>query len=121
MIITMEALDRQKQELISSVEEWQEPRLAFRSSPESWTVPEIFDHLARTENWILSAAQRGLANPHRIGLRDKAGVLFVGKVFRSERRVKIPVSAKPSFRPPTLLSERFWNAGLGSVLVSLRL
>ena len=86
-MMTMAELDRQKTALVAGVENWP-------AAPKEWTVPEIFDHLARTEREIVAIAQQGLSNPHRIGLRDKAGVLFVDYIFRSNRRVKTPTSVK---------------------------
>ena len=43
--------------------------------------------------WILEAARIGIKNPHRIGIRDRLGNIFLNRVFRSERRVRVPGSA----------------------------
>jgi hypothetical protein len=54
----------------------------------------MLDRIVKTEVAILSAAGGGLANPHRIGIDDKLRTTFLQKIFASDRRVKVPKSAR---------------------------
>ena len=86
-------LERQKAELLSTIEGWSEARLAYRPEPGGWSTAEMLDHIVKVESGILTAARSGLQKPHRIGIRDRLGFLFVERVFKSDRRVKVPASA----------------------------
>ena len=94
MSTTFAELERQKAETLRSVEEWPADRLRFRPVPESWSIAEILDHVVKVEQGIFAEVRRGLLAPHRIGLRDRVGVLFIQRLFRSNRRVRVPFSAR---------------------------
>lgn len=101
-------LEAQKRRLLSQVEGWSAARLRCRPSPGAWSAVEVFDHLVKTEEAILAAAKQGLTAPHRIGIRDRLGTLFLQKVFQTDRKVKAPASA------PQVLPDQ--SANLESVL-----
>ena len=86
-------LEQQKTEALGAVEGWSPARLAYRTAPDTWSTVEIFDHLVKTETGILTATKQGLEDPHRIGVRDRAGFMLIDRVFRSQRKVKVPASA----------------------------
>jgi len=90
---TLAAIERQKAELLASIEHWPVNRLVFRPSHEAWCAIEVLDHLVKVESEVIKAARRGLLNPHSIGVRDRLGFLFLDRVFRSRTRVKVPRSA----------------------------
>ncbi len=86
-------LESQKRLLLSRVDGWTATRLSYSPSPGAWSVLQVLDHLVRTEEEILALAKQGVSAPHRIGLRDRLGSLFITKLFQTDRRVKIPPSA----------------------------
>lgn len=94
MVLTaeLEQLDVQQGDLLLRVDGWSPARLAFRPELQSWSAVQVFDHIAKVETEIVRTARSGLANPHRIGPRDRLGNRFVESIFRSGRRVKVPTS-----------------------------
>lgn len=86
-------LETQKQELLTHIKGWSPARLSYRPSPAAWSSVEVLDHLVKTEESILAFAKRGLAKPHRIGIRDRLGSLFIQKIFQTDRKVKVPAAA----------------------------
>lgn len=90
---TLAELEQQRADLLRGVDAWPAAHVAFRPAPGAWSAAEVLDHLVRTERAILDATARGLAAPRRQGLRDRAGVWFLDRLFRTERRVRVPPSA----------------------------
>ena len=86
-------LEAQKRLLLSQVDGWSAARLTYRPSPGAWSAVQVFDHLVRTEEEILLLAKQGLGSPHRIGVRDRIGFVFLRKIFGTNRRVRTPASA----------------------------
>ena len=105
---TFAGLEQQRAALLASVGAWPAAAVAFRPGPDAWSAVEVLDHLVRTERGILVAAERGLAAPHRRGVRDRLGGWFVERLFRSDRRVRVPASAEAAVRPDS-------NADLAAV------
>ncbi len=91
---TLDRLEEQKSELLTLVRGWPEARLQFHPAPGQWSALQVFDHIERTERVILDAAKAGVVRPHSLGARDRLGYLFLEKVFQTERKVKVPSSAK---------------------------
>lgn len=87
-------LDEQKTDLLSQIERWAPEMLSHKPTPADWSVLEMLDHIIKTEIEILSAARTGLANPHRIGISDRLRTRFLEKIFASDRKVKVPPSAR---------------------------
>ena len=77
-------LESQKRLLLSRVDGWTATRLSYRPSPGAWSVLQVLDHLVRTEEEILALAKQGVSAPHRIGLRDRLGSLFITKLFQTD-------------------------------------
>lgn len=73
-----------KTDLLSQIERWPPEKLSHRPTPANWCLLEMLDHIVETEVAILSAARRGLANPHRIGIADKLRATFLQKIFASD-------------------------------------
>ncbi len=96
---TFHALERQRAALLADVGGWPAAAVAYRPAPGAWTAAEVLDHLVRTERGILAEARRGLAAPHRRGLRDRLGCAFLDRVFRSDRRVRVPASVAARVAP----------------------
>ncbi len=86
-------LEQQKEDLLAPFQSWSSARLAHRPTPGAWSTAEVFNHLMKTEAAILRAAQQGVLRPQRIGLRDRLGYIFIEKLLRSDRKVKVPDSA----------------------------
>lgn len=95
-------LEKRKQEMTGLLEGWSPARLEFRPNPDSWSALEVVDHIIRTESNIMSRARIGLQSPHSIGLRDRAGYLLLDRIFRSQRRVKVPSSVATVLPGPDL-------------------
>ena len=87
-------IEAQKTAMLARIEAWPAERLTYRPAPEEWSAIEVLDHLVNVETGVLAAMRRGLEAPNRIGVRDRLGFLLVDLVFRSRRRVKVPMSAK---------------------------
>ncbi len=79
--------------LLSVVDGWPSARIRYRAQPGTWSAVQIFDHVVKTEERILNLAKLGKASPHRIGITDRIGAAFIQRVFRTDRRVKVPASA----------------------------
>ena len=92
-MVTFATLEQQKVETLARVEGWSASRLAYRPATGAWSATEVLDHLVRVERGILTAAQHGLRTPHPLGPRDRLGFWFVDRLFRSDRRVRVPASA----------------------------
>lgn len=92
-MINSAQLESQKQLLLSRFDGWSVARLSYRPSASGWSAIQVLDHLVRTEEEILSSAKQGLGFPHRIGVRDRIGFLFIRKIFETDRKVKVPASA----------------------------
>ena len=90
--IDLAALEQQKSDVLRGVSRWSPRQLAYRPQPPAWSALEVLDHLVRVEREILIAMRRGLHSPHRLGLRDRAGVALLDWLFRSDRRVRVPKS-----------------------------
>lgn len=109
---TLSELEQQKAETLDLLHGWAPARLAYRPALGAWTAAEVIDHIAKVERGIVAAAQRGLLKPHRIGLRDRLGFLFIERIFLSPRRVKVPASAPQILPEPdvNLLTARLrWD------------
>ncbi len=86
-------IEVQKKELLRFVEHWSPAQVSGRPPLGGWSAAEVLDHLVRTEEEILKAAKRGLSSPHRIGIRDRLGCLFIQRIFQTDRKVKVPAAA----------------------------
>ncbi len=87
-------IEAKKTAMLGRIAAWPAERLTYRPSPGEWSAIQVLDHLVKVETGVLAAVRRGLEAPHRIGVRDRLGFLLVDVVFRSRRRVKVPMSAK---------------------------
>ena len=101
-MMPLKQLEEQKAEILSLLDGWSPARLAYRPAPDAWSAVEVLDHLVRAEIGITAAARRGLQQPHAIGLRDRLGFFFLDRIFRSQRRVKVPSSASAVLPDPTV-------------------
>lgn len=109
---TVVELEKQKADMLAAIEGWSAERLAYRPAPGEWSTTEMLDHIAKVESGVLAAARRGVQHPHRIGVQDRLGFVFIERIFRSDRRVKVPASA-PQVLPET-------NPDLNTVLMRWR-
>jgi len=79
----------------------------------------MLDHLVKTEIEILSAARRGAALPHHVGIADKLRTTLLNKIFASDRRVKVPASARSVLPGSELRLEEIrsrWNKSRAELL-----
>ena len=106
-MITFGMLEQQKAELLESLRRWPAARTAYRPAADAWSAAEVLDHIVKVETEILAAVRRGLLQPHRIGVRDRVGFWMLDRIFRSDRRVKVPASARKVLPDP--------NASLAAV------
>ena len=95
----MRRLERQKSEMLAELSGWPADLREWRPADGGWSALEVLDHLVRTEVGICGVVTRVLAKPRRIGVRDRVGFLFVERVFRSRRRVKVPRSVAQVINP----------------------
>ncbi len=96
---TFAVLEQQRADLLATVGAWPDGAIAFRPDRHAWSAAEVLDHLVRTERGVLAAAERGLTAPHRRGVRDRVSVLFIDRLFRSDRRVRVPASVAAAVIP----------------------
>jgi hypothetical protein len=105
-------IEEQKTDWLAKIERWPPEMLSHRPTPADWCVLEVLDHIVKTEIAILAGARRGLANPRRISISDKLRTRFLQTIFASDRKVKVPVSAREVLPGSTLQMEeicRRWN------------
>ncbi len=99
--------------MLAVIGTWPADRRTFRPAQDAWCVVEVLDHIVKSEVGIAAVARRGLEAPHRIGWRDRLGFLFLDRVFRSPRQVKVPRSA-PQVLPDAQVNleevRRRWDA-----------
>jgi hypothetical protein len=93
---TFDDLERQRGALLADVAGWPAAVIAYRPAADAWTAAEVLDHLVRVEGGILAAAALGLAAAPRRGVRDQLGCAFIDRLFRSDRRVRVPASVAGS-------------------------
>ncbi len=93
-------IEIQKARVLGLIENWSPARVAYRPAVDAWSATEVLDHIVKVETGILAAARRGLQEPHRIGLRDRLGFLFIEFLFRSKSKVKVPSSARAVLPEP---------------------
>jgi hypothetical protein len=96
---TFDALEHQRAALLADVGSWPMAAVTYRPAPGAWTAAQVLDHLVRSERGILAQVRQRLDVPHRRGLRDRLGCAFVERVFRSERRVRVPESVAALVAP----------------------
>ena len=94
----MRRLEAQKDAILAEVSGWPAELQTWRPA-EGWTALQVLDHLVRTEAGISAVARVRLAMPQRITVRDRVGFVFVERVFRSRRRVKVPDSVANVITP----------------------
>ena len=114
LVNLLETLEEQKTDLLSQVERWPPEKLNHKAGAAEWSVLEMIDHIVKTEAAILSAARAGLARPQRIGIGDRLRTAFLQKIFASDRKVKVPVSARHVLPGPSLQLAEIrarWNEG----------
>lgn len=105
--VALSTLEQQKGEVLAGVATWSPENLVYRPSPTAWSAVEVLDHLVRVEREILAAAQRGIVDLHRRGVRDRVRFALLDWLFRSDRRVRVPTSVPQVLPAP--------NADLGTV------
>lgn len=87
-------LEEQKADWLEHLEGWLPDQLKYRRTAADWSALEVLDHIVKTEFEILAAARVGVSKPHRIGATDKMRTLLLFKLFRTDRRVKVPASVR---------------------------
>lgn len=105
-------LERQKHELLTELGSWTPSRLAFQPAAEEWSALQMLDHILRTEREILLVVYRNERQPHRVGITDRIRTRFLQGVFRSDRKVRVPSSAKivlPGKAPELALLRSDWD------------
>lgn len=87
-------LEQQKHELLAELGSWTPSRLGFQPAAEVWSALEMLDHIIRTEREVLLVVYSNEHQPHRVGITDRIRTRFLQAIFRSDRKVKVPSSAK---------------------------
>ena len=113
-------LEEQKTAMLAEVRSWPAELRAARPADGGWSALQVLDHLVRTESGICGVMAWGLRAPRPIGVRDRVGFLFVERVFRSRRRVKMPGSVKEIISPGEELEVGEVEARWDAVRVELR-
>jgi hypothetical protein len=99
----MRRIEQQKSAVLATVEAWPAEQQALRPADAGWSALEVLDHLVRVEAGIAAEVAKGLAQPQRLGVRDRVGFVFVERVFLSRRRVKVPKAVKELALPGVAL------------------
>ena len=99
MDVWMRRLEEEKLAILAEVRAWPADLQVARPAAGKWSALQVLDHLVRTEAGITTAAKEQLSKPQRIGVRDRAGFLFVERVFRSRCRVQMPRSVAQVITP----------------------
>ena len=74
-------IEGKKSDLLDRLSRWTDDQLYFSPAAAQWSAVQVVDHLVRTESEIQKVVLRGLSNPHRIGLSDRARTLFLNTIF----------------------------------------
>jgi hypothetical protein len=94
----LRGLEEQKMAMLRGVSAWPVELLGTPPGNGRWSALQVLDHVVRVEMGISAEVVRGLGDPQRIGIRDRAGFIFVEQVLRSRRKVKVP-AAVPKVLP----------------------
>jgi hypothetical protein len=95
----MRRIEQQKSAMLATVSAWPAELQALHPTNGGWSALEVLDHLVRVEVGISAEVAKGLAQPQRLGIRDRVGFVFVERVFLSRRRVKVPQAVKELVLP----------------------
>ena len=95
----MRRLEEQKRAILAEVGRWPLELQVARQVAGEWGALQVLDHLVRTEVGITTAAKEQLSKPQRIRVRDRAGFLFVERIFQSRCRVQMPRSVAQVITP----------------------
>ena len=115
---TLDQLENQKTETLTQLAAWSPARLAYRPEPAEWSATQVLDHIVKTESSIIALTRHNLPKPHRIHLRDRAGVALIDRIFQSDRKVKVPPSASRILPDPDITLEavvQSWNTARGDL------
>lgn len=91
---TLAMLEERTESFLAELKQWPAEQRTRCSAAGGWCALQVLDHLVKTEEEILVAARAGASSPHALGIRDRLGSQFLMKVFQTDRRVKVPSSAK---------------------------
>lgn len=99
---TLQRLESRRTKLCAALSAWSPEEQRYRSTPASWCVLEVVDHLVRTESSILAMMCRNLSAGNPIPLRDRYRTLALKVLMRTPIRVKAPQSAARLVAPSDL-------------------
>ena len=105
-------LEQQKHDLLAELGSWTPSRLVFQPAAEEWSALQMLDHIIRTEREILLVVYSNEHQPHRVGITDRIRTRFLQAIFRSDRKVKVPSSAKivlPGKAPELAVLRSDWD------------
>ena len=105
-------LEQQKHDLLAELGSWTLSRLVFQPAAEEWSALQMLDHIIRTEREILLVVYSNEHQPHRVGITDRIRTRFLQGVFRSDRKVRVPSSAKivlPRNAPELAVLQSDWG------------
>ena len=94
-------LEQRKQQLLDDTVRWPEVRLHFQPANAGWSVPEVLDHLQKTESGILLQMRRQLKAAQPVTVKDRFRSAFLLILFRLPSRVRIPPGARQIYPSPT--------------------
>lgn len=83
------ALEQQRENLLSDLDKLSGPQRSFHPSADSWSIPEVADHLMRVERSVLDAAAKpGVRRSGR--RRDVVGLSLLWGMLKLGVRVRVP-------------------------------
>jgi uncharacterized damage-inducible protein DinB len=89
-------------------------QLEFQPSPSEWSLLQVMEHLALSEQALLVGAQKKLSQPARpVTIRENFGALAVLSVMKLPIKVKTPSNARqviPQKNPPFDAVRSQWSA-----------
>lgn len=86
------ALEQQRAEILEALADWSATRLSYKATLKAWSASEVIDHLVKLESEIVAAAMRSTTNSHPIRVRDRIGFFLLERLFRTDRRVRVPAA-----------------------------
>jgi len=93
--VAFATLDREKTNLLRSLEEWDEERLFTRPAPDQWCAIQVVEHLRKTEFAALESWQTNLkVRLHIVSGQERVKAALLACLMRLPVRVTVPAEAR---------------------------
>lgn len=121
LLAPFDALERQKSNLLSQLAALDPAQQTFQPDATSWSVAQVVDHLARSEEEVVKILRKGLPESrHKRSLKDRLAYHLVLGFMASPLRVKAPLrSIVPPPEATAEVAARHWDAARAELLAEL--